>query len=419
MEIHKNPLRIFYGWWIVGACFFIALYTGGVIYYGFTAIIEPIVNEFGWSYTQVSLATSLRGMEVGLGAPVVGWFVDRYGARPVLFTGSIIIGLGLILLGRINTLLAFYLVYGLISVGSTICGNTAIMAAVAKWFHRKVSMAIGITICGFGASGFMVPVIVKLVDTYGWQTAITILGFGVFAITVPLTLVVRSRPEQYGYLPDGVKNNIVSENENVAPVTQVNSDTSAKQALKTRAFWYIAFVFSNQWMVASAIITHIMPYLSSHGIPRATSALAASAIPITSILGRSSFGWLGDKMNKKQLTAIGFILMTLGVLLFTLISVDNTWVILLSIIPFGIGFGGLNTMKGVLLREYYGRERFATILGFVTEVGVIGSVAGAPIAGYVFDTWHNYQPIWLIYAGLTFISLIAISTMPPVKKADI
>lgn len=394
----------------------VALYTGGVIYYGFTAIFDPIVEEFGWSYTQVSLATALRGMEVGLGAPIVGWFVDRYGARPVLLTGAIIIGLGLILLSRMNSLLMFYLIYALVSLGTTTCGNTAIMAAVAKWFQRKVSIAIGITICGFGSSGLMVPIVVRLVDTYGWRTGITVLGIGVFVITIPLTLLIRSHPEQHGLLPDGAVNNVISERENTTPMDMTTSGMTARKALKTRTFWHIALVFSVQWMVASAIITHIMPYLNSLDISRATAGFAASAVPITSIFGRLGFGWLGDKLNKKHLTAIGFTLMSLGILAFGFVSGEEKWLLLLFLIPFGIGFGGLNTMRGVLLTEYYGRKSFATILGFVTEVGVIGSITGAPIAGLVFDNWGSYQPIWFVYSALAMLSLILILTMPVLRK---
>ena len=85
MRLNWRPSSVFYGWWIVGACFLIALYMGGVIFYGFTAIFEPIANEFGWSYTQISLALSLRGLEIGLLAPLIGLLVDRWGHYDVWF----------------------------------------------------------------------------------------------------------------------------------------------------------------------------------------------------------------------------------------------------------------------------------------------------------------------------------------------
>ncbi len=417
MRSARTSPRIFYGWWIVGACFVAALYNAGVVSYGFTAIVEPLVTEFGWSYAQISLATSLRGVEVGLGAPLVGWSVDRFGARLVLAIGAAIIGLGLIILGRVNSLLMFYAAYALVSFGTTICGTTAIMAVVAKWFQRKVSTAIGITICGFGSSGLMVQLVVRLVDTYGWRSAITVLGVGMFVITVPLILlVVRNRPEQYGLLPDGAtsSNNLKSEDE-----TATETDTSgitARQALKSRTFWHIALIFTFNWMIASAVITHNMPYLNSLRISRGTAGWIASFIPITSIFGRFGFGWLGDRMNRKYLTVTGFTLMSLGMLSFASVTGDNKWLLVLFLLPFGIGFGGLNTMRGVLPRHYFGARSFGTILGFVMEVGIVGSLTGAPLAGLVFDNLGKYQPIWFAFSALAVLAMIVVATIPPVRS---
>ena len=77
MRLPWKPPEVFYGWWIVFACFIIALYMSGVVFYGFTAIFEPIADEFGWSYTEISIAASIRGLEAGLLAPFVGLLVDR------------------------------------------------------------------------------------------------------------------------------------------------------------------------------------------------------------------------------------------------------------------------------------------------------------------------------------------------------
>lgn len=96
--------KVFYGWWVVGASFLIALYVGGVIFYGFTAIFEPIANEFGWSYTQISLVASLRGLEIGLFAPVAGIIADRWGPRRLIFSGVTITAAGLILLSTTTSL---------------------------------------------------------------------------------------------------------------------------------------------------------------------------------------------------------------------------------------------------------------------------------------------------------------------------
>ncbi len=77
--------NLYYGWWVVLACFIIGLYVSAATFFGFTAFFEPIRQEFGWSYTQISFATSLRGFEMGIFAPIVGFLVDRFGSRRLLF----------------------------------------------------------------------------------------------------------------------------------------------------------------------------------------------------------------------------------------------------------------------------------------------------------------------------------------------
>ena len=136
--------KIFYGWWVVFACFLIAFYVSGAVMFGFTAFFEPIAKEFGWSYTQISLAASLRGLELGIFAPVMGLLVDRFGARRLLFCGTLSIGFGFILLSMISTLGMFYGAFILIGVGTSACTGTVLAPAVANWFKKDVGKALGI-----------------------------------------------------------------------------------------------------------------------------------------------------------------------------------------------------------------------------------------------------------------------------------
>ncbi len=416
MPADKKSFHIFYGWWIVGSCFLIAFYTAGVIGYSFTAFFEPIADEFGWSYTQVSLASSVRGLEMGLFAPLIGALVDRFGSRQIMFLGAILIGLGLLALSRVQSLGAFYASFVLIASGLSTCSNTAMIAAVAKWFRRKIGLAIGAMICGYGFSGFMVPVVVRLIDVYGWRLTLVILGFGTFVLVLPLTLLVRRGPERYGQLPDGDSvDSITEEKASISHQSVADRSVSSRQALASRAFWHIATSLSLQHLVASSVITHVMPYLSSIGVTRAVSSLSATGIPLMSIFGRLGFGWLGDKMSKKRLTAVGFGMLSVSLLLFGILAGGQFWLLAPFLVLFGIGFGGTNTMRAILPREYFGAKNFGTILGFMMGVATLGSIIGAPLAGFVFDRLGSYQPVWFTYATLVIVSLIMIATTPPLK----
>jgi len=414
MHLNWKPSRVFYGWWIVGASFFVSLYTGGVIFYGFTAIFEPIANEFGWSYTQISLAASLRGLEIGLLAPLVGLLVDRWGPRRLIFGGAVVIASGLMLLSYTTSLTMFYGAFALVAIGVSTCSSTVLMTAVANWFRRKVGIATGIMACGYGFGGFLVPVIVRLIDMYEWRMAMAIFAVGALVIDVPLSLLFRHKPEQYGYQPDGEVNGTMMLHKSSAPRQTVEVDIGVKQAVKSGTFWHIALALMCQFMVLNGVVTHVMPYLSSIGIARAKSSLVASAIPVVSISGRLSFGWLADRFDKRRVAAVGFAIMSLGLLFFGYVGTGEIWVLVLFITLFGIGYGSFSTIRSALLREYFGRTKFGTIHGFVIGIMMLGNIIGAPLPGWVFDNWGSYQGIWFVFAGLTVAALVMVATTPPV-----
>lgn len=410
-----KPRRVFYGWWIVVACFFISLYTGGVVFYGFTAFFEPLADKFDWSYAQISFAASLRGMEAGLLAPLVGILVDRWGSRRLLLSGTIISTLGLILVSRTASLAMFYGAFLLLAVGMSICSSTVLMTAVANWFRRKIGIATGIMVSGYGFSGLLVPVIVRLIDTYDWQIALTILAIGMLALCLPLSLVVRHKPEQYGYQPDGETEGALTSSASSAQAKPAEASIATRQALKSPAFWHIALSLLCQAMIVSAVVTHVMPYLTSIHISRANSSIIASALALTSIPGRLGLGWLGDRFDKRRVIASAFAMMCGGLLCFGFATPGATWMLTPFLILFGIGYGGNNTLRASAIREFFGRDNFGAIHGFVLGMIALGSIAGPPLAGWVFDNWGTYQPIWLAFAGLAVAAMLVAITTPRVN----
>ena len=414
---HQNlkRYRVFYGWWVVGACSSAMLFTAGVIHFGFTAIFEPIAREFGWGYAQVSMASSLRGIEIGLLSPITGLLVDLWGPRKLIFGGAVITGIGLVLLSRITSLGMFYGAFILIAVGMSTSSHTVMMTAVSNWFRRKLSLAMGIMASGVALGGLLIPLIVMLIDLRGWRSAMFIFGVSTWAIVIPISLFIRHKPEQYDYLPDGEESNTDPINHGAGPAQGIEVNIQPREALASRTFWHIALAFACYSFVIQAVVTHVMPYLSSIGINRTASSFVAGALPLASILGRLSFGWFGDRLKKKRLSVAGFAIMGFGLIFFDFAYSGQAWLLTLFLVFFGIGWGGNVTMRAALLRECFGRERFGTIYGFITGVMMLGSIAGAPVVGWVFDTWGSYQGVWFALTGLIMAAMIIISTTPKIS----
>ncbi len=412
----KHP-RVFYGWWIVGACFFISVYLAGAVALGFTAFFEPIANEYGWSYTQISIAASLRGVEVGLLAPLIGLLTDRWGPRRLMFGGSVLLGLGLMFLSRTTSLGIFYGAFAVVAAGASGLSPTVMMTAVANWFWKNIGMATGIMVSGFALGGLLVPVVVRLIDAFGWRPAIFILGVGMWVIGLPLSLLVRHKPEQYGYLPDGELSHTVIPGEGPVPAQIDEVDIGTKQALRSRAFWHIGLALTFQFLSVNAVIIHIMPYLSSVGIARSTSSLVVMGTGVTNFIGRLVSGKVSDNIKRKR-AAAGFHAITcLALLLFSYISDERTWLLAPFTILFGFGWGGTSPMRAVLVREYFGRANFGTILGFLMGLSALGAVGGPLFAAWIFDSQGSYQVAWLVFTGLVLAAMMVMATTPPVSAA--
>ncbi|MFC1941918.1 MFS transporter [Chloroflexota bacterium] len=410
----KRP-AIFYGWWIVGACFIINTCASGAVFFGFTAFFEPIASEFGWSYAQVSLAASLRGLELGIVAPLAGLAVDRYGPRRLVFAGAIVMGIGITILGQVNNLAMFYAAFIVISIGMGVCMGVVTMTAVANWFRRKSSIALGISMSGTAVGGTLIPLATFLIDDLGWRMAILGLGLSTSAIILILSLFLRHKPEQYGYLPDGGDGSFEALNLEItaAQLSETEPKMTPLQVLSNRTFWHITLAYVLNFLGVTAVLTHVMPYLSTLNITRSTSSLLASAVPVVTIFGRIGFGWLGDRFDKRFLGVITHAAIGLGLLFFGGIAIGGIWFSVPFIICISIGWGGSATNMPGLVREYFGRSSFGTVLGFLMGISWVGQVMGPFLAGWVFDTWGSYLGAWFGCAILLMIATIIMATTPP------
>jgi len=394
--------KVFYGWWVVFACFLIAFYVGGT-FYGFTAFFEPIAEETGWSYTQISIAASLRGLEMGILAPVAGLLVDRFGPRRLIFCGTLTTGFGLIFLSQTNSLTMFYGAFVLLALGLSACTTTVLVTAVVNWFKRNIGRALGIMACGFGAGGILIPVVVRLIDLYQWRTTLIILGLGMWLFGIPLSFLIRNKPEQYGYLPDGE-----TSVEQVSTPKSQDREIGFKGALGDRHFWHLSIADAVRMMIAMAVITHVMPYLGSLDISRARAALVTTSIPLLSIIGRLGFGWLGDIFDKRHVMAGAYLLAGVGILAFS--YVQTTWLILPFLVLFPLSLGAI-VLRGAIVREYFGMAFFGKIFGIMMGIAAVGGVMGPFLAGWTYDTLGSYHPIWLTFAGISSVPVILTLTM--------
>src|SRR3972149_2129722 len=398
--------KMSYAWWIVIACGLIGFLKGGIVSYGFTALFEPLVHEFGWSYTEISFAKSLRGMEMSIFAPFVGFLIDRVGTRKLLLLGIITVGFGLTLLSITQSLVMFYLSFLFLAFGAGGVGGVVLTTTVASWFENNMGKALGVLTCLSAAGGLLIPLVVWLIDVYQWRTALVILGLGICITGIPLALSIREKKDR-DKSEVTLLNHALPSPENVGTVTEMGF----KEAIKHRVYFYLNFIEFIRHMITSAIVLHIMPYLSSVNVPKSAAVLVTVSFPIFNIAGRFGFGWFADVSDQRKTMILTLALMGLGLL--GLCYARQTWTLLIFSFLFSMGWGGGVILTRTMQREYFGMNSFGKMLGIIMGLGSLGGVLGPTLAGWIFDTMRSYYIMWLIFFGLCLLSIGLILTMKP------
>lgn len=418
--------KIFYGWWIVAATNIICMFGYGTWLYSFGVFFKPMSAEFGWTRAMTAGAYSLRSVEGGIASPIVGWAVDRYGSRILIIIGAVVSGSAFVMMPLIQSLWGFYLIYGiLLSAGMSAMLYLPAWTVIAKWFNRRLSLALAILSVGAGFGGLIcAPVAAFLISRYGWRLAFVVLGVFIWCVVIPLAFVIREHPEDMGLSPEGdgpapalSPGNAVSDSAaRVAPLTNGTNDYTLKEAVSSSSFWFMALAFFFQGVSHSTVTVHTIPALTDVGIPVEQAAYSIGLLTLVSIIGRLSFGYLGDHINKRYLFMVSYILMGSGLLV--LMNAQTMGMVWLFIFMFGVGFGGNIPLMPAIRAEYFGRKALGKIQGAMDPVMMLAGATGPIFAGYIFDTTGSYRIAFLVTGVMTFFAAVMIFFARP-KRARI
>ncbi len=405
----KSPKKIFYGWWLLAAVTVLTVLNGGIWFYGFGTFFMPLSKEFSWSRGGLALALGLSRLEVGPEGLLVGWWCDRHGFRKIMILGIFIVGLGYMLFSRINSMLGFYLVMcGLITLGAGMGIGRVTYIAVANWFRRRAGLAFGIVETGFAIGGAVfVPLLGFIIASYGWRMGAIVAGILIWVVAFPLTALMRHRPEQYGYLPDGDVPTEVAET--AAKEIEVEGFTW-REAIKLPIFYWSVIVFATAYMVPGVFVIHQIPYLTDMGFSPTWAATALGSVAGVSITGRLGFGWLGDVWNRRYVMAICLVGMSIGMVI--LAHATTQWHIFLYIALFSPFYGGAMGLGPALRVEFFGRVSYGTIMGIQSIIQMGFTLFGPWFAGHLYDTTGSY---WLAFIGLAGLCLISAVIIPLLK----
>ena len=393
--------RIFYGWYMVGAAVGLQFLQAGLVSQAFGAYLAVLAEEQGWSKTALSGAAALQQMEVALLGPVLGWLLDRFGPKVFIRAGIVVFGLGLCLLSQVQTLPQFYGAFIVIALGSSLCGFFPLNVSLIHWFERKRARALSAMSIGLALGGVMVPLVAQSLTSFGWRT--TALASGIFAICVglPLAFVIRNSPHEHGEVPDGaVEESSVGRNTDNAAKSEATRDFTAREALRTSAFWLISLGHGFALFVVHAVAVHAITHLKEGlGYSIAEASLVISLVTVSQLAG-VGLGWaIGDRWEKRYIAAGCMLAHAVGLLLLTY-GTSLPMVVAFAVLH-GAAWGLRGPFMQAIRADYFGRSAIGMILGLSFMIIVVGQVGGPIIPGIFADITGDYR------LGFTIIALLA------------
>ncbi len=417
-----TPPKIFYGWYLVGVSMISGAFQTGVGIWGVSVFVSPMEDELGWSRSAFFAALTIRTAMTGILSPVVGpWRDSKNGPRVMMLGGAIILGFSLMALKYVDSLWQFYLFFGVLgSLGSLGAGGMLSQTILPKWFIRRRGRALGIASMGGGMGPLFFPIsILGMIALVGWRDAWFLLGVIVLVLLVPLSFLVRTRPEDIGLLPDNNREMPVAQSSPTKPTPRPVDEHSftGRQALHTPAFWLIIFAFSLGGLGLQGFQSNWLPYLEGEGFSASTGALAITVYGLCSVGARLIWGTLADQMPIRYLIVAQSLLTASSVLL--LIYVLGPTMLFGFVIFFGLTMGGSFILRPMIVANYFGREYLGAITGYMRPFQGVTAAIGPLAVAIAYDAQGSY--FWSFIAvmiGYAFTGAVILLASPPKIPVD-
>ena len=404
--VPRKPL--FYGWYIVLACWMLAFYSWGLGFYGLGVYLQALHTLHGWPTGLISAAITCYYVASAALGLILGGIIDRRGGRPVIVFGAVVMGFSIVALSFVTAWWQLFAVFLVMSSSLASLSTTTIGGTLLPWFKERRGRAMSLAMTGPSAGGMvLVPLLVYVADRYGFVTTTLVAALLLWASVLPLAVfVVKRRPQDLGLLPDGMpesEQGRVAANAGGAPAD--HRQWTRTGALRTVAFWLIAIPFALGFVAQVGFLVHQLSFLQPSLGPTG-AAFAVSATTLVALVGRLVLGLLSDYVDRRFLSA-GCVTIQ-GLALVLMASVPSPGMLLLGSMIFGLGVGILITLPPLLTQEDFGTTSFGTIFAMVNGAMQLGVALGPSIVGVLRDRWGGYEGALYVLAAVDALAMALI-----------
>ncbi|CEF48730.1 unnamed protein product [uncultured bacterium] len=391
----------------VTATAFAALFAiVGLALYGLPLYYDFMVRELGWSRTMVTSGNAISKLVVGpLFGFAAGWIVDRFGPRRLMMAGILMAGGALIGLGGTSLAGAFYFFYFFNALGYVCGGPLPCQVLVSRWFDKTRGKVMGIAYLGIGVGGAIVPLLAAwMTARVGWRMSLQLLGGLVVLIALPLAYFVRESP---------------SDDARDARGKPSRDDTSISEILRTPAFYLLALGSMCSIAAVGGTNQHLKLFLSlDRGYSQTDAAGIISLVLTISIVGRLLMGWLSDRMPRKHVMLLIYMLVAAAIPLLMVRAAPGAAAMYLFAAVFGLGLGGEYLIIPLMAGELFGIGVLGRVMGIVLTADGVAEATAPMLVGYIRDRTGSYNTGFLLLVTIALVGAVAIALLPRASRVQ-
>ena len=394
-----------YRWVIVAAGGLIGCAAIGAMF-SLPVFLQPMAKETGWSVTGISTAMTIGFLAMAVASMVWGNLSDRFGPRPVVLAGSIILAGSLALASRAQSLVEFQLLFGLLVGFATAAAFAPMMAAVTGWFDTQRSLAVSLVSAGMGMAPMtMAPLAAWLISSYDWRTSMLIMASVAAVLMIPTALLLR-RPPALEAADAGQP----------MPADEPNAGMTVGEAVRSPQF--IVLMLANFFCCAthSGPIFHTVSYAVTCGIPIALAVSIYSIEGLAGLFGRIGFGVAGDRFGAQRVLVLGLLAQAFGVLCYAFVPQLGGFYAVAMIV--GFIYAGVMPLYAVIIRENFPLKMMGTIIGGTAMAGSLGMSTGPLLGGLIFDRFGSYA--WMYWGswGMGLAAMLIVMAFRPFPRRE-
>ncbi len=412
--------RLYYGYVLIAAAFVAQFVSIGILSYVAGSFMSPMSDELGWSRADFTIARSVGQLVMGLAGFFIGTRVDRVGGRRLMLIGAVLLSIALCLHSGIHQLWHWIVLNGVVTtIACALIGNLVVNVTLAKWFVERRGQAVAWAAMGVSLGGIVLtPLATVAIDQHGWRMAWIELGIGTLILMLPVALLMRRAPEDFGLHPDGKTEEQVRQGHAEKARLDYERSMTRAQALRNWSFYALVIAFGFFSINIVVVLLHMIPMMTDAGFSRSDAALAMVVASIPAMLSKPVWGFYIDRLPVKPLAAISASMTGVSLaFIVTFVNAGSLPGAFAGLVLLGLAWGGMIPMQEVIWGSFFGRRHLGAVRSAALPFALLlGAIAPYAVSVYRDVTGGYTGALWTVALLNMWSGVLIHRVQPPIPN---